>query len=101
MRDELNSKGGCTLYQEEALGDLLRANGLAEAISTRSPIGDDCYDAQSDDVELLRSSSTGSGPTVCDFQSLVGSCSGLRDVHGPTSHSQHTRLRDRHTRRVY
>ena len=73
MRIELNGTGGYNLYQEEAIRDTLRDNGLAEASSTRDSVGDDCYDAPADDVELLGSTSTGSGPTVRDFQSLVGS----------------------------
>ena len=73
MRIELNGTGGYNLDQEEAICDLLRANELAEANSTRAPIGDDCYDAPANDVELIGSTSTSSGPTVRDFQSLVGS----------------------------
>ena len=73
MRIELNGTGAYNLDQEEAIGDLLRANGLAEANSTRAPIGDDCNDAPADDAELLGSTITGSGTTVRNFQSLVDS----------------------------
>ena len=44
--------------RREVSSDLLRTNGLANANSTRSPIGDDCYEAQSDGAELLGSLST-------------------------------------------
>ena len=73
MRVNLDDTGKYTLDQEEAIADLLRTNGLAEANPTRAPIGNDCYDIPPDDVELLGSTSVGTGPTVRSFQSLVGS----------------------------
>ena len=41
MRVELNDAGGYRLDHEEAIGDLLRSNGLEDAKAMRKPIGDD------------------------------------------------------------
>ena len=73
MRIELSAVGSYRLDQEEAIGDLLRANGLTDPNSTRAPIGDDCYEDQDGDVTLLGEQNTSTGPSIRDFQSLVGS----------------------------
>ena len=73
MRIELSAIGSYRLDQEEAIGDLLRANGLTDPNSTRAPIGDDCYEDQDGDVTLLGEQNTSTGPSIRDFQSLVGS----------------------------
>ncbi|CAH0476043.1 unnamed protein product [Peronospora belbahrii] len=69
----LNGDGGYNLDQEEAIGDLLRTNGLMDASSVRALIGDDCYEENLDGVAMLGASNKRSGPTICEFQSLVGS----------------------------
>ncbi|CAH0476048.1 unnamed protein product [Peronospora belbahrii] len=69
----LNGDGGYNLDQEEAIGDLLRTNGLMDASSVRALIGDDCYEENLDGVAMLGASNKRSGPTIREFQSLVGS----------------------------
>uniref|UniRef100_A0AAV1TTK9 Reverse transcriptase Ty1/copia-type domain-containing protein n=1 Tax=Peronospora matthiolae TaxID=2874970 RepID=A0AAV1TTK9_9STRA len=61
------------LGREEAIRDLLRDNGLVEANSTWTPIDDSCYELEEGDAELLGTPSAKLGPTVRQFQSLVGS----------------------------
>lgn len=39
MRIDLGDNGGYHINQEEAIGELLRTNGMADANSMRSPIG--------------------------------------------------------------
>ena len=55
------------------MDDLLRDNGPANANPTRTPIVYDCYDVKADDAELLEMASAPTGPTLREFQSLVGS----------------------------
>uniref|UniRef100_A0AAV1TB36 Reverse transcriptase Ty1/copia-type domain-containing protein n=1 Tax=Peronospora matthiolae TaxID=2874970 RepID=A0AAV1TB36_9STRA len=73
MRVTHNGQNGYTLDQEEAIRDLLRDNGLADANSTWTPIDDSCYELEEGDAELLGTPSAQLGPTVHQFQSLVGS----------------------------
>uniref|UniRef100_A0AAV1USB9 Reverse transcriptase Ty1/copia-type domain-containing protein n=1 Tax=Peronospora matthiolae TaxID=2874970 RepID=A0AAV1USB9_9STRA len=73
MRVTHNGQNGYTLDQEEAIRDLLRDNGLAEANSTWTPIDDSCYELEEGDAELLGTPSAQLGPTGRQFQSLVGS----------------------------
>uniref|UniRef100_A0AAV1TI68 Uncharacterized protein n=1 Tax=Peronospora matthiolae TaxID=2874970 RepID=A0AAV1TI68_9STRA len=73
MRVTHNGQNGYTLDQEEAIRDLLRDNGLADANSTWTPIYDSCYELKEGDAELLGTPSAKLGPTVRQFQSLVGS----------------------------
>ena len=73
MRFTLNADRSYSLDQQEAIGELLRTNGLADSNSTRTPIGDDCYEVTSDESELLGASNKRSGPSIRQFQSLVGS----------------------------
>ncbi|CAI5734969.1 unnamed protein product [Hyaloperonospora brassicae] len=61
------------LDQEESIKDLLREHGLEAANPTRAPISADCYDADEDDMKMLKALSSSSEPTVKSFQSLVGS----------------------------
>ena len=65
--------GSYSLDQKEAIGDLLWTNELADANSTLTPIGDDYYERKPDDAELLGASNKRDGPTIRQFQSLVGS----------------------------
>ncbi|CAH0476038.1 unnamed protein product [Peronospora belbahrii] len=44
-----------------------------DANSVRALIGDDCYDENLDGVAMLGASNKRSGPTIREFQSLVGS----------------------------
>uniref|UniRef100_A0AAV1V2L8 Uncharacterized protein n=1 Tax=Peronospora matthiolae TaxID=2874970 RepID=A0AAV1V2L8_9STRA len=53
MRVTHNGQNGYTLDQEEAIRDLLRDNGLADANSTWTPIDDSCYELEEGDAELL------------------------------------------------
>ena len=53
IRIDLSAVGSYRLDREEAIGDLLRANGLTDANSKRAPIGDDCYEDQDGEVTLL------------------------------------------------
>ena len=73
MRVTHNGQNGYTIDQEEAIRDLLRDNGLADANSTRTPIDESCYELEEDDEELLGVPSAQPVPTVRQFQSLVGS----------------------------
>ncbi|CAH0476061.1 unnamed protein product [Peronospora belbahrii] len=68
-----NGDGGYNIDQEGVIGNLLRTNGLKDANSVRALIGDDCYDENLDGVEMLGASNKRSGPTIREFQSLVGS----------------------------
>ena len=43
MRITLNNDWSYSFDQQEAINELLRTKGLADAISTRTPIDDDCY----------------------------------------------------------
>ena len=61
------------LDQEESIKDLLREHGLEAANPTRAPISADCYDADEDDMKMLKALSSSGEPTVKSFQSLVGS----------------------------
>lgn len=56
MRIDLDANIVYNLDQEEAIGERLHTNGLADANSTSAPIKDECYDAQPDDAEMLNSS---------------------------------------------
>uniref|UniRef100_A0AAV1TQJ7 Uncharacterized protein n=1 Tax=Peronospora matthiolae TaxID=2874970 RepID=A0AAV1TQJ7_9STRA len=56
MGIELGAIGSYRRYREEAIGDLLRANGLTDANPTRSPTGDDWYDETDSDLTHLRRS---------------------------------------------
>ncbi|CAH0476067.1 unnamed protein product [Peronospora belbahrii] len=69
----LNGDGGYNIDQEGVIGNLLRTNGLMDANSVRALIGDDCYDENLDGVAMLGASNKRSGPTIREFQSLVGS----------------------------
>ena len=67
MRVERKKEGDCTLDQEEAIGDLLRKNRLADANPTPTPFDDYCYEVKEDDAELLETASARAGPTVREF----------------------------------
>ncbi|CAH0476058.1 unnamed protein product [Peronospora belbahrii] len=69
----LNGDGGYNIDQEGVIGNLLRTKGLKDANSVRALIGDDCYDENLDGVAMLGASNKRSGPTIREFQSLVGS----------------------------
>ena len=73
LRVEIGSDGAYRIDQEETIKELLRAHGMSDANSTKTPIGDDCYEVAADDVALLESTNTGGGATINSFQSLVGS----------------------------
>ena len=88
---ELNDDGGYRLDQEEAIGDLLRSNGLEDTKATRTPIRDDSNEGQPSDAELLGSANAPPGPTVRDFQSLVGSLLWVAAVRARTSPSPYIR----------
>uniref|UniRef100_A0AAV1T9S2 Uncharacterized protein n=1 Tax=Peronospora matthiolae TaxID=2874970 RepID=A0AAV1T9S2_9STRA len=64
MRVTHSGQNGYTLDQEEAIRDLLRDNGLADANSTWTPIDDSCYELEEGDAELLGTPSAQLGPTV-------------------------------------
>ena len=72
MRVQLDKEGGYTLDQEETISDLLRDNGLAEANLTHTSIGNDCYEVEVYDAELLETASVRAVPTIREFQLLVG-----------------------------
>uniref|UniRef100_A0AAV1TTB1 Reverse transcriptase Ty1/copia-type domain-containing protein n=1 Tax=Peronospora matthiolae TaxID=2874970 RepID=A0AAV1TTB1_9STRA len=57
MRVTHNGQNGHTLDQEEAIRNLLRDNGLADANSTYTPIDDSCYKLEEGDAELLETPS--------------------------------------------
>ena len=61
------------LDQEESIKDLLREQGLEAVNPTRAPISADCYDADEDDMKMLKALSSSGEPTVKSFQSLIGS----------------------------
>uniref|UniRef100_A0AAV1UV27 LAGLIDADG endonuclease n=1 Tax=Peronospora matthiolae TaxID=2874970 RepID=A0AAV1UV27_9STRA len=73
MRVALDGDGGCVLYQEEAISDLLLEHGFMDAKSTFTQIGADCYQMQSIDSVQLKATSTNGAPINREFQSLVGS----------------------------
>ena len=53
--------------------ELLYAHGMSDANLTKTPIGDDCYEAVADDVALQEKTNAGNGAMINAFQSLVGS----------------------------
>ncbi|CAH0478402.1 unnamed protein product [Peronospora belbahrii] len=105
MMVTLNGDGGYNLDQEEAIGDPLRTKGLMGANSVRALIGDDGYEENLDGVAMLGASNKRSGPTIREFQSLVGSLLWVARctkpdiafaVHKATRHTPDAR----HTRRA-
>ena len=72
MRVELADDGGYRTDQE-AIRELLRAHGMTDVNTTKSPIGEECYEVLDNDALLLETTSASSVPTVKAFQSLVGS----------------------------
>ena len=46
---------------------------MSDTNSTKTSIGNGCYEVAADDVALLKSTNTGGGATINSFQSLVGS----------------------------
>lgn len=73
VRIKLDGDRRYTLDKKKAFGDLLRYNGLKDANLTRIAIGDDRYDVQVDDAKLLDLDKAHTGPTIREFQPLVGS----------------------------
>ena len=67
MRVELSDDGGYRVDQREAIGDLLRSNGLADENLTCTTIGDDSNDDQASDAEPLGSVNAPPGPKDRDF----------------------------------
>ena len=67
MQIELGGDGGYNMGQEEAVERPFRTNGLAEANSTHTQIGDDCYDAQLYNVEMIGPSAVRTNPTIQEF----------------------------------
>ncbi|CAI5728726.1 unnamed protein product [Peronospora effusa] len=63
-QQSLDKEGEYKLDQEEAIGDLLRKNGLADVSPMRAPIGDERYEVEAGDAEFLESSSARAGPTT-------------------------------------
>uniref|UniRef100_A0AAV1UY47 Retroviral polymerase SH3-like domain-containing protein n=1 Tax=Peronospora matthiolae TaxID=2874970 RepID=A0AAV1UY47_9STRA len=57
----------------EAIGELVRENGLEDASLTKALIGSDCYDVLSDDSTLLTVTTMHEEPPITTFQSIVGS----------------------------
>uniref|UniRef100_A0AAV1T663 Uncharacterized protein n=1 Tax=Peronospora matthiolae TaxID=2874970 RepID=A0AAV1T663_9STRA len=49
MRVTIDNCEGYVLDQDEVIGELLCEHGIEEDSSTKSPIGADCYDVQTDD----------------------------------------------------
>ena len=46
---------------------------MTDANTTKTPIGDECYEVLTDDAVLLETTSASGGPTIKAFQALVGS----------------------------
>ena len=46
---------------------------MTDANTTKTPIGDECYEGLTDDAVLLETTSASGGPTIKVFQALVGS----------------------------
>uniref|UniRef100_A0AAV1V3X7 Reverse transcriptase Ty1/copia-type domain-containing protein n=2 Tax=Peronospora matthiolae TaxID=2874970 RepID=A0AAV1V3X7_9STRA len=102
MRVQLASEGGYKLDQEEAIGDLVRDNGLVDANPTRTPIGDDCYEIEANDTTLLGTTGAKTGATVRDFQSLVGSLLWVaRCTHPDIAFAVHKATCQMHAPRVH
>ena len=73
MQLELGSDGMYRTDQEEAIKEILRADGMSDANPTKKPIGDECYEVVDEEDALLENTSAGDGTTINAYQSLVGS----------------------------
>ena len=69
----LDKLRGYTLDQEEAICDLLRYNGMADADPTRTPIAEDFYEGEADDAEICETARSRAGLNMRELQSLFGS----------------------------
>ena len=102
MRVQRDGEGGYKIDQEEAIDNLVRDNILADANPTRMPIGDDCYEVKAGNTELLGTTGAKPGPTVRDFQFLVGSLLWIARCARPDIvFAVHKVTRKTHTPRVY
>ena len=53
MRVELGDDGSYRIDQGEAIKELMRAHVMTDANTTKTPIGDECFEVLIDDAVLL------------------------------------------------
>ena len=69
------------INKKATIKEILESHGWKEANGVCVPISEEANEVENDFVFLTTGPRQKGEPTICTFQSLVGSLLGLRDVH--------------------